>query len=164
MAASDGSSTGVSGVSSRRKLTPEMVEEMKTLLRRSSIRHGHAFRGMEQGTTPEEMAHKWGDRTAAYVKSIMRSVQYMLDGELPTAQMMAYENSFGYRELWEQGASPELLEYVKQCLSELKQRNPEVKIEPMGRVTFPGGAGRMKFGKPVEFCDVCFLEIPCDCD
>lgn len=161
---SDGSSAGIDGASSRRKLTPEMVEEIKTLLRRSSIRHGQAFRGMERGTKPEEMAAEWGDRTTAYVKSVMRSVQFILDGELPTALAMAYENSFGYRELWEQGASPELLEYVKQCLRELRERNPDVKIEPMGKVVFPGEAGRLKGGKPVAFCDGCFLEIPCDCD
>jgi hypothetical protein len=145
-------------------LTPELLEEIKTLLRRSSIRHGQAFRGMERGATAQQLATEWGDRTITYVKSVMRSVQYMLDGELPAGAAMSYENSFGYRELWEQGASPPLLDYVKTCLAELKRRNPEVKIEPTGRVSFPGGPVPKKFGKPVAFCGECYLELPCDCD
>lgn len=146
------------------ELTPELLDEIKQLLRRSSVRHGQAFRGMEQGVTAAEMAVQWGGKTASYVQNVMRSVRYMLEGRLPTGAANAYENSFGYRELWEQGASPALLDYVKGCLYELQQRNPEVKVEPMGRVVFPGNEVRRKFGKPVTFCDSCFLEMPCDCD
>lgn len=146
------------------ELTPEILEEIKRLLRRSSIRHGQAFRGMENGATAQQLAAEWGGKSLSYVKTVMRSVRYILDGELPTAAAMAYENSFGYRELWEQGASSELLDYVKNCLYQLQQRNPDVKIEPMGKVRFPAGPVRRKSGKPVTFCDLCFLENPCDCD
>lgn len=146
------------------ELTPELLEEIKRLLRRSSIRQGQAFRGMESGLTAAELAAEWGGKSLSYVKTVMRSVRYILDGELPTAAAMAYENSFGYRELWEQGASSDLLDYAKNCLYELQQRNPDVKIEPLGRVSFPSGSERRKFGKPVTFCDECFLENPCDCD
>ncbi len=146
------------------ELTPEILEEIKRLLRRSSIRHGQAFRGMENGATAQQLAAEWGGKSITYVKTVMRSVRYLLDGELPTAAAMAYENSFGYRELWEQGASPQLLDYVKNCLYQLQQRNPDVKIEPMGKVRFPAGPVRRKSGKPVTFCDLCFLENPCDCD
>lgn len=146
------------------ELTPEILEEIKRLLRRSSIRHGQALRGMENGATAQQLAAEWGGKSITYVKTVMRSVRYILDGELPTAAAMAYENSFGYRELWEQGASPQLLDYVKNCLYQLQQRNPDVKIEPMGKVRFPAGPVRRKSGKPVTFCDVCFLENPCDCD
>jgi hypothetical protein len=145
-------------------LTPELLAEMKVLLGRSSIRHGQAFRGMERGATAQQLAAEWGDRTITYVRSVMRSVQYMLDGELPAGAAMSYENSFGYRELWDQGASPALLDYVKTCLIELKRRNPDVKIEPTGRIAIPGGPVQKKFGKPVSFCGDCFLEVPCDCD
>lgn len=145
-------------------LAPELREEIKTLLRRSSIRHGQAFRGMERGATAQQLAEEWGDRTVTYVKSVMRSVQYMLDGELPAGAAMSYENSFGYRELWDQGASAELLAYVKDCLRELKRRNPDVKIEPTGRIAIPSGPVQKKFGKPLAFCGDCFLEVPCDCD
>ena len=146
------------------QLNPELLEEIKRLLRRSSIRHGQGFRGMEKGATAQDLAAEWGDKSLSYVKTVMRSVRYLLDGELPTAAAMAYENSFAYRELWEQGASPELLDYVKNCLYDLQERNPDVKIEPMGKVRFPSGPVRRKFGKPVTFCDECFLEIPCDCE
>jgi hypothetical protein len=146
------------------ELTPQLLDEIKQLLRRSSVRHGQAFRGMEKGSTAAEMAVEWGDRTPSYVQNVMRSVRYILGGRLPTGSANAYENSFGYRELWEQGASPELLDYVKGCLYELQQRNPDVKVEPMGKVVFPGGEVRRKFGKPVTYCDSCFLEMPCDCE
>lgn len=146
------------------ELTPELLDEIKGLLRRSSIRHGQAFRGIEKGSTAEELAAQWGDKSLSYVKNVMRSVRYILDGELPNAAAMAYENSFGYRELWELGASPDLLDYAKNCLYELQQRNPEVKIEPMGKVTFPSGSVRRKYGRPVTYCQSCFLEIPCECD
>lgn len=146
------------------ELTPELLAEIKQLLRRSSIRHGQAFRGMEQGATAQDLAAAWGGKSLSYVKTVLRSLRYLLDGELPTAAAMAYENSFVYRELWEQGASSDLLDYAKNCLYELQQRNPDVKIEPMGKVSFPAGPVRQKFGKPVTFCDRCFLENPCDCD
>jgi hypothetical protein len=146
------------------ELTPELLEEIKTLLRRSSIRHGQAFRGIENGSTAAEMAQEWGGKTPSYVQNVMRSVRYILEGRLPNGAAMAYENSFGYRELWEQGASPALLDYVKHCLYSLQERNPDVKIQPMGKVVFPGGEVRRKFGKPLSFCGSCFLEMPCDCD
>jgi hypothetical protein len=100
----------------------------------------------------------------AHARSIMRSVRYLLDGELPTGSDMAYTNSFAYRELWELGASPELLTYIKSCLQELATRNSDVKIEPMGPVSFPGEAPRRKSDKPASYCPNCFLSRPCDCD
>jgi len=143
-------------------LTPALLAEIKSLLGRSDIRHGMAFRGMELGITAEQLATQW-DRSVSHARSIMRSVQYVLDGELPTASAMAYTNSFAYRELWELGASPELMKYIKSCLHQLAERNPEVKIEPMGAVTFPGESPRSKHEKSVAVCPQCFLTLPCDC-
>jgi hypothetical protein len=40
-------------------LTPERLAEIKQLLGRSDIRHGMAFRGMEQGLTAEQVAAQW---------------------------------------------------------------------------------------------------------
>ena len=146
------------------ELTPELLEEVRRLLGVSTIRHGQAFRGMEHGLTAEAMAADWGGRTVPYVKNVMRSVQYILDGELPTGSAMAYENSFGYRELWELGPSPALLAYVKACLTQLRTTNPAVRLEPMGPVSFPDGPTRRKPERPVSYCSTCFLPMPCDCD
>lgn len=140
-----------------------LLDEIRQLLSQSTIRHGQAFRGLEQGLTADEMAAEWG-RTAPYVKTVMRSVRYILDGELPQGAAMAYENSFGYRELWELGASPALLDYVKTCLQALQKLNPEVRIEPMGKVTFPEEPSRRKSVRPTSLCPSCFLEMPCYCE
>jgi len=146
------------------KLTPELRGEIERLLGASTIRHGQAFRGMEARLTPEKMAADWGGKTVPYVKTVMRSVHYMLDGELPGGKAMAYENSFGYRELWELGPSPELLTYVRSCLTQLKTINPAVKLEPMGQVSFPDGPVRRKSERSVSYCSSCFLPRPRDCD
>lgn len=145
-------------------LTPELSEEINRLLGQSTIRHGQAFRGMGDGRRAEEMAQDWGGRTVPYVKSVMRSVQHILDGDLPTGSAMAYENSFGYRELWELGPSPALLAYVKVRLSELQAINPDVKMAPMGPVSFPGETARYKRLTKASTCSRCFLQQPCDCD
>jgi hypothetical protein len=145
------------------QLTADLLEEIKMLLGRSDIRHGMAFKGMEQGLTAEQIATQW-QRSPGHVRSIMRSVRYLLDGELPTGKDMAYTNSFAYRELWERGASPQLLEYLKACLRELAALHPDVKIEPMGDVSFPGEKPRRTSRRAESFCPNCFLALPCDCD
>ena len=145
-------------------LTPELSEEINRLLGRSTIRHGQAFRGMRDGRRAEQMARDWCGKTVPYVRSVMRSVQYILDGELPTGSAMAYENSFGYRELWELGPSPALLAYVKARLSELQDINPAVSMSPMGPVSFPGETARNKRRMTTATCSRCFLQQPCDCD
>lgn len=144
-------------------LTPELLTEIKQLLGHSEIRHGMAFRAMEQGLTAEHVAAKW-DRSTGHARNIMRSVRYLLDGELPTGPDMAYINSFAYRELWELGASPPLLSYIKTCLQQLASRNHDVKIAPMGPVSFPSKVSRRRTEKPVSSCPNCFLVRPCDCD
>lgn len=109
-----------------RKTDSQTAREIKVLLSKSNIRHGVAFRAMEQGLTAEQLAAQW-NRSVGHARSIMRSVKYLLEGELPGASAMAYTNSFAYREIWEVGASPELMTYVKGCLRELAARNPEVR-------------------------------------
>lgn len=118
-------------------LTPTLLEEIKALLRDSDIRHGQAFRGIEQGKSASDLAVEWGEKTEGYVRNVMRSVQYIVDGELPTSSKMAYTNSFGYREMWKLGASPELVEYIKHRLRQLRELNPAVTVTPLGKVTFP---------------------------
>lgn len=144
-------------------LTPELLAEIRQLLGRSSIRHGMAFRGMEQNLTADQIAAQW-HRSSSHARNIMRSVQHLLDGELPRGSDMAYVNSFAYRELWELGASPALLIHIKACLRELTTLNPDVKIEPMGPVSFPSEAPRRKVTKPAPSCPHCHLSLPCDCD
>lgn len=144
-------------------LSANLRGEVESLLFLSTIRHGQAFRGMQSGQTAEQMAAEWC-RTPSYVKTVMRSVRHILDGELPTGSAMAYENSFGYRELWELGCSPELLAHVKSCLARLKAINPAVKIEPMGPVSFPREISRRRPAKPHAVCPDCRLATPCDCD
>ena len=145
------------------ELTADLLAEIKQLLGRSDIRHGMAFRGVEQGVTAEQLAAQWG-RSTSHAQNIMRSVQYLLAGELPTGKGMAYTNSFAYRELWELGASPALLAYVKARLRELVAINSDVKIEPMGPVSFPGETPVRRTERAAAFCPRCFLAVPCDCD
>lgn len=162
---SHGSPTGLeSATRPPSALAPELLGEIRQLLSSSTIRHGQAFRGIEQGVTAEEMAQEWGT-TPQYVKNIMRSVRYLLDGEIPRGSAMTYENSFGYRELWQLGASPALLDHVVRSLHALQKLNPQVMIKPMGVVVFPDRSGRRKpAGKPKPLCPNCFLETPCYCE
>jgi putative restriction endonuclease len=129
-------------------LTPQLLNEMKHLLRISDIRHGQAFSAIETNMPAEELAANWR-RTVPYTKRVIKRVGYMLEGVLPTSSSMALINSYGYRELWERGASPELLDYVQARLRQLQELNPEIKIEPMGNVGFPARSDSRKREAPL---------------
>jgi len=144
-------------------MTADLLAEIKQLLGMSNIRHGMAFRAIQRGLTAEQIAAQWG-RSISHAQNIVRSVQLLLEGDLPTGAGMAYTNSFAYRELWELGASPALLAYVKARLRELVALNPEVKMAPMGPVFFPDELPVRKPERAATYCSECFLSLPCDCD
>ena len=95
---------------------------------------------------------------------VVRSLRLMLDGELPDRPSIALTNSFGYRELLDYKPSAALRDHVIRCLGVLRERNPKVRLEPMGNVTFYDGATTRPLARPVFYCGNCFLMLPCDCE
>jgi hypothetical protein len=97
----------------------------------------------------------------ANVRVSVRSVQYLLDGTLPTTPSMALTNSYVYRELLNFNPSPALRTYAKTCLRELAARNPSVRVdEPLGPVTlYDSGtlARRVTSTRHETVCPTCYL-------
>lgn len=113
-------------------LTSELRAEIEDILRRSSdgLEHGATFRLREQGLTDAEIAAERGVEPSS--NSVwLRSLKLLLSGELPTSKSAAKTNSYGYRELLNHARSDNLNRYVMAQLRELKERNPDVRYDPL---------------------------------
>ena len=109
-------------------LTPKLRAEIEHHLRARSIRHGIVFRDMERDLNAEQMA--CSQRTSvSNVRNLIRSVQHLLDGTLPTTKSLALTNSYVYREFLDRSPSPALRSYVTSCLRQLAAINPEIRVD-----------------------------------
>lgn len=112
--------------------TSELRAEIEGILRRSSdgLEHGATFRLQEQGLTDAEIAVARGVKPSS--NSVwLRSLKLLLSGELPTSKSAATTNSYGYRELLNHPRSDNLDRYVMAQLRKLKERNPDVRFDPL---------------------------------
>ena len=95
---------------------------------------------------------------------VVRSLRLMLDGEIPDRPSIALTNSFGYRELLDYRPTSALREYIFACLRVLQERNPRVRLEPMGTAVYAERAMTPGLRRPASYCTTCFLMLPCDCE
>ena len=146
-------------------LTAELRTEIERILlaAKDDNRHAMAFGGLNRGLGTKEMGADW-NKSQSYVSMVLRSLRLMLDGELPDRPSIVLTNSFGYRELLDYNPSAALREHVTACLRLLRERNPRVRLEPMGKVTFYDGATTRPQHRPVTYCKGCFLMQPCECE
>ena len=147
------------------QLTPALRAEIEQILTSAGDdnRHAMAFRGLQQGLGAEQIAKEW-DRSKSYAIMVMRSVRYLLDGELPRASSRVLTTSYVYRALLAYHPSDALRGYAMACLRELHARNPETKVKPMGQVFFQDHSGSRKPTRQLRFCPKCFLSLPCECE
>ena len=128
-------------------MTPpvDLKAEIETILRTADDdnRHAMAFRGMCEGFDAEQIAKEW-DRSASYATQVMRSVRCLLNGRLPQGASIVLTNSYAYRESLDCCPSDALRTHVMTRLRELRERNREVKLEPMVRVGRSSRAGPRK--------------------
>jgi hypothetical protein len=146
-------------------LTPELRAEIEQILlaAKDDNRHAMAFNGLQRGLVTRELAAEW-NKSQSYVSMIVRSLQLMLGGELPDRPSIALTNSFGYRGLLDYKPSAALRDHTTQCLRVLFERNPRVRLEPMGNVAFYDGATTRAPRRQPTFCGNCYLTLPCDCE
>ena len=144
---------------------PELRNEIEEILHtaKNDNRHAMVFHGLRRGLGTKEMAAEW-KKSQSYVSMVVRSLRLMLDGELPERPSIVLTNSFGYRELLDYKPSAALRDHVSSCLRVLRERNPRVRLEPMGNVTFYDGMTTRSTARPVFYCGSCFLMLPCDCE
>lgn len=148
-----------------RRLTDDVRTEMDKILHtaENDNRHAMAFRGLNQGLSTKQMAQQW-NKSQSYVSMVVRSLRLMLDGEIPDAPSIALTNSFGYRELLDYRPSAELRTYVYACLTALRERNPRVRLEPMGNSPHADRTLTPDLRRPASYCGRCYLMQPCECD
>lgn len=146
-------------------LNPALRAEIEEILHaaRDQNRHAMAFSGLRRGLGAKEIAAEW-DKSPSYVSMVLRSLRLMLDGELPERPSIALTNSFGYRELLDYKPSAALREHAAACLRVLRQRNPKVRLEPMGTAGFYDGTTTRSLFRPATYCGGCNLMLPCDCE
>lgn len=146
-------------------LNDELRMEMEKILHtaENDNRHAMAFRGLSHGLGTKQLAAQWG-KSQSYVSMVMRSLRLMLDGEIPDRPSIALTNSFGYRELLDYRPSAALRDYVMGCLQQLRERNPRVRLEPMGNSPHSDRTLTPDLRRPASFCPDCFLMMPCDCE
>ena len=146
-------------------LTPELRNEIEEILHtaKNDNRHAMAFHSLRQGLGTKEIAAEW-NKSQSYASMMVRSLRLMLHGELPDRPSIVLTNSFGYRELLDYKPSVALRDHVIGCLRVLRERNPKVRLEPMGHVAFYDGTTTRTLARPVSYCDGCFLMLPCDCE
>lgn len=146
-------------------LTPELRMEIEKILHtaENKNRHAMAFRGLSQGQSTRDLARAW-DKSQSYASMVVRSLRLMLDGELPDRPSIALTNSFGYRELLDYRPSPELRSYIYECLRMLRERNPRVRLEPMGTAPYSDKVLTPDLRRPASYCADCYLMVPCDCE
>jgi len=146
-------------------LTPELRMEIEKILSSAGNdnRHAMAFRGLNEGLRTKELARQW-DKSPSYVSMVVRSLRLLLADEVPDRPSIALTNSFGYRELLDFQPSADLREYVLDRLRLLQDRNPRVRVEPMGHSVYADRAMLPGLRKAASFCTMCFLMLPCDCE
>lgn len=146
-------------------LTEELRSEIEKILQTAGegTRHAMAYRAIQEGRDAEQVAKEW-ERSKSYAVMVLRSVRYLLDGELPRASSMIITNSYVYRELLDCHPSEELRAYAMACLRELHARNREVRVKPMGQNVCTDPSGVRKPKRSLTFCSTCFLALPCECE
>ena len=146
-------------------LTPELRMEIEKILSNveNNNRHAMAFRGLNEGLRTKELARQW-DKSQSYASMVVRSLRLLLAGEVPDRPSIALTNSFGYRELLDYQPSAALRAYVRDRLRLLQERNPRVRLEPMGHSVHAERAMIPGLRAAASFCPMCFLMQPCDCE
>ena len=132
-------------------LTPELRAEIKDVLRGSGegLSHGATFQLREQGLGDAEIAARRGV-TVGTTRGFLRSLDDLLNGELPTARAAALRNSYVYRELLNHPRSDTLDSYVKAQLRRLKETNSEVSFNLLETRTHQYRVGKRTQEKPIE--------------
>ena len=146
-------------------LTPELRMEIEKILSsaENDNRHAMAFRGLSEGLGTKELAQQWST-SRSYASILLRSLRLLLDGEVPDRPSIALTNSFGYRELLDYRPSAALREYVLDRLRLLRERNPRIRIEPMGNSVYAERAMVPGRRTAAVYCPTCFLMLPCYCE
>ena len=146
-------------------LTPKLRAEIEHHLHARSIRHGIVFRDMERDLNAQQMA--CSQRTSvSNVRNLIRSVQHLLDGTLPTTKSLALTNSYVYRELLDRNPSPALRSYVTSCLRQLAAINPEIRVdEPLrpGTLHDAGTLAREAAATQKTACPTCHMVHAGEC-
>lgn len=115
--------------------TSAVRAELEQYLLTSSGRVPDVFPLRREGLSDVEIASRLGVATARFVWNCNRTIEALLDGDLPSARTLVAGHAAKCRSLIERaGPSSECRQYLQSCIEELSRRHGADAIAPSSSV------------------------------